>query len=433
MDGQKSSPVGTGSELMQHLSPVWTHGTDILVDHAEGAYLYATNGRRYLDFTCGIGVTNTGHCHPRVVAAIQEQAGKIIHAQANIVYHQPMLRLVEELLPVVPAGLDSFFFSNSGAEAVEAAVKLAKHATRRTNVIVFKGSFHGRTHLTMAMTTSKTTYRLNYQPLVPGVFVAPFPYAYAAEGSLRMNKEAVSRYALDELARLFKSQSAPEETACVVIEPVLGEGGYVVPPPGFLAELAAMCREKGVLLVADEIQTGFGRTGTFFAVEHEQVIPDVLIMAKGIASGLPLSGIVTRPDLAARWVPGTHGGTYGGNAIACAAATATVQVMKSERLPENAARMGAVLMAGLQRLQSQHPVIGDVRGLGLMIGVEFTRDGQPDARAAKSAQKNCLEAGLMLLTCGTYDNVLRWIPPLIINEGHVQEALDIFSNALNYT
>ena len=217
--------------FIQNLSPVWTHGTDILVDHAEGAYLYSTSGKRYLDFTCGIGVTNTGHCHPRVVAAIQEQAGKIIHAQANIVYHQPMLRLVEELLPMVPKGLDSFFFSNSGAEAVEAAVKLAKHATRRTNVIVFNGSFHGRTHLTMAMTTSKTSYRLNYQPLVPGVFVSPYPYAYA----LGMDEATASRYALDELVRLFKSQTAPEETACVVIEPVLGEVDIGQRPGGHLA------------------------------------------------------------------------------------------------------------------------------------------------------------------------------------------------------
>lgn len=413
-------------ESKHHLSPVWTHGTEILVDHAEGPYVYDVSGRRFLDFTSGIGVTNTGHCHPKVVAAIQDQAARLIHGQANIVYHQPMLRLIDELLPVVPAGLDSFFFSNSGAEAVEAAVKLAKHAARRSNIIVFQGSFHGRTHLTMAMTTSKTSYRLNYQPLVSGVFVAPYPYAFA----LGMDNEAASRYAFDGLLKLFKSQTAPEETACIVIEPVLGEGGYVVPPPGFTAELSDLCREKGVLLVADEIQSGIGRTGKFFAVEHEQVIPDILIMAKGLASGLPLSGIATRPELAARWSPGSHGGTFGGNAIACAAAVATIQVIKDEHLLDNAVHQGGFLQDGLRSLQQQYPLLGDVRGLGFMIGTEFTRNGYPETAAAKAVQKKALEQGLMLLTCGTYDNVVRWIPPLIVNESQVREALDIFSCAL---
>jgi 4-aminobutyrate aminotransferase len=344
----------------------------------------------------------------------------------NIVYHQPMFRLVDALRPLVPAGLESFFFSNSGAEAIEAAVKLSKHATRRTNVVVFQGSFHGRTHLTMAMTTSKISYRLNYQPLVPGIFTVPFPYAFG----LGMGEAAASRFALNELARLFKSQTAPEETACVVIEPVLGEGGYVVPPAGFLAELGAYCAEKGVLLVADEIQTGFGRTGKFFAVEHEHVVPDILVMAKAIASGLPLSGIVTRPELAAHWLPGSHGGTFGGNAIACAAAVATVEVIQEEGLAGNAARQGAFLMAELRKLQAQHPAIGDVRGLGLMVGTEFTRDGLPDPVTTKAVQKACLSAGLMLLTCGTYDNVIRWIPPLLVSEGQLREAVEIFSCAL---
>jgi 4-aminobutyrate aminotransferase len=275
-----------------NLSPVWGRITDIVVDHGEGASLYDSAGRCYLDFTCGIGVTNTGHCHPKVVAAIQTQAAKLIHGQINIVYHRPVLDLIEALLPVVPAGLDSFFFSNSGAECIEAAVKLSKHATGRSNVIVFSGSFHGRTHLTMAMTTSKTIYRLGYQPLVPGVFVAPYPYAY----KLGMTEDEATDYCLVELNRLLKAQTAPEETACIVIEPVLGEGGYVVPPQRFMAGLRDLCSETGILLVADEVQSGFGRTGAFFAVEHFGVTPDVLTMAKGIASGLPLSGVVTRPE-----------------------------------------------------------------------------------------------------------------------------------------
>ena len=237
------------------------------------------------------------------MAAIQAQAAKLIHGQINIVFHQPMLDLVEGLRPVVPAGLDSFFFSNSGAEAVEGAVKLCKHATGRPNVIVFSGSFHGRTHLTMAMTTSKTVYRVGYQPLPAGIFVAPFPYAY----KLGMDDDATTDYCIAELGRLLKTQTAPEETACIIIEPVLGEGGYVVSPFRFMRELRALCDKTGILLVADEIQSGIGRTGKFFAVEHFGIVPDVMTIAKGIASGLPLSGVITRKALAAKWRTGTHG------------------------------------------------------------------------------------------------------------------------------
>jgi 4-aminobutyrate aminotransferase len=411
-----------------YLSPVWGRVTGIVVDHGEGACLYDSTGRRYLDFTCGIGVTNTGHCHPKVVAAIQEQAAKLIHGQINIVYHRPMLELIEAMLPVVPPGLDSFFFSNSGAESIEAAVKLSKHATGRPNVIVFSGSFHGRTHLTMAMTTSKTSYRVGYQPLVSGVFVTPYPYGYR----LRMHEDDATDYCMAELKRLLRAQTAPEETACIVIEPVLGEGGYVVPPRRFMTELRDLCNETGILLVADEVQSGFGRTGKFFAVEHFGVVPDVLCVAKGIASGLPLSGVVTRPELGARWRTGTHGGTYGGNAVACAAATATVKAILEENLLSKAVARGGQLTAGLRQLQTDFPAIGDVRGLGLMIGVEFTGDdGEPDTRLSKAIAKACGEAGLLLLTCGTYDNVIRWIPPLVVTEEEIAEALQIFAGAFD--
>ena len=414
-------------DTIKNLSPVWGRITNIIVDHGAGSCLFDTTGRRYLDFTCGIGVTNTGHCHPKVVAAIQAQAAKLIHGQINIVFHQPMLDLVEELRPVVPAGLDSFFFSNSGAEAVESAVKLCKHATGRPNVIVFSGSFHGRTHLTMAMTTSKTVYRVGYQPLPSGIFVAPFPYAYR----LGMSEDAATDYCLAELKRLLKSQTAPDETACIVIEPVLGEGGYVVPPARFMTELAALCAEHGILLVADEVQSGFGRTGKFFAVEHFGVTPDVLVVAKGIASGLPLSGVITRKELAAKWKTGTHGGTYGGNAVACAAGAATVRAIKEEGLVAHAAARGEQLISGLRKLQAEFPVIGEVRGRGLMVGVEFTSGDHPDTTTSKAIVKVALESGLMLLTCGTYDNVIRWIPPLVVTEAEIAEALAIFAGALD--
>ena len=415
---------------LDHLAPVWSRAftPSIVVARGEGPYLVDANGRRYLDFTCGIGVTNTGHAHPKVVQAIQEQAARLLHGQANIVYHRPMIELVEALLTVMPdPSLDTFFFSNSGAEIVEAGVKLAKAATGRPNVVVFSGSFHGRTHLTMAMTTSKTIYRAGFQPLVSGIFVAPYPYAYA----LHMDAEEAGEHCIAQLKKLFKSQTAPDETAAIVVEPVLGEGGYVVPPASFMRALRALCDEHGMLLIADEIQSGFGRTGKFFALEHFGVRPDLLLMAKGIASGLPLSGLAANRQLMAKWKPGSHGGTFGGNVVACAAAVATIRAMKEERLPENAAARGAQLMNGLRKLQQDFPAIGDVRGAGLMVASEFSRNGDPDTDTAKAVVKAAFERGLMLLTCGTYDNVVRWIPPLVVTTDHIAEALTIFASALD--
>ena len=413
-----------------HISPVWTRYTPIVAERAEGAYIYDRDGTRYLDFTCGIGVTNTGHCHPRVVGAIQEQAAKLLHGQVNIVFHPPLLQLAQELRPIVPEGLDSFFFSNSGAEAVEGAVKLARHATGRPNVIVFQGSFHGRTALTMALTTSKTIYRVGYQPLPAGVFVAPYPYAYRYGWS----PEEAEAFCLQEVEFLLKTQTAPSETAAVLVEPVLGEGGYVVPPPSFLKGLRRICNEHGILLIADEVQSGFGRTGKWFAIEHFAVTPDVITIAKGLASGLPLSGIAARPELMERWMPGSHGGTYGGNAVACAAAVATIRVIREEGLLENAQRTGVWLMDELQELQAESPVIGDVRGLGLMIGVEFTLpDGSPATELAKAVAQGCLERQLLLLTCGPWNNTVRWIPPLTVTREQVSEALAAFKDALAET
>lgn len=410
------------------ISPVWTRYTPIVAERAEGVYVYDRDGIRYLDFTSGIGVTNTGHCHPRVVAAIQEQAARLIHGQVNIIFHQPLLRLVEELRTVMPEPLDTFFFSNSGAEAVEASIKLARQATGKPNVIVFQGSFHGRTGMTMSLTTSKTIYRAGYQPLMPGVFVAPYPYAYRYGWS----PEKTNAWCLNELRFLLQTQTAPAETAAMLIEPVLGEGGYVVPPPDFLKGLRTICDEHGMLLILDEVQSGCGRTGRFWAFEHFGVVPDIIVMAKGLGSGMPISGIATRRELMEKWTPGSHGGTYGGNALACATAAATVQVLRDEGLVENAARMGEVLMVGLHHLQEEFPIIGDVRGLGLMVATEFTApDGSPAQSVAKAVRLACLERKLLLLTCGPYDNIIRWIPPLVVTRSQIREALAVFEAALN--
>ncbi len=414
---------------ISNLSPVWSHTTDLLIERGEGCYVYTTDGARYLDFTSGIGVTNTGHSHPVVVRAVQEQAAKIMHAQVNCYYHPPLIRLSQALNEVTPPHLDTFFFSNSGAEATEAAVKLARHATKRPNIIVFQGGFHGRTAQTMAMTTAKTVYRVDYQPLPGGVFVAPFPYAYR----YRMSAEQVTQWALAEVEHLLYSQTAPSETAAMVIEPVLGEGGYVPAPPEFLQGLRRLCSEHGILLVMDEVQTGFGRTGRFFAHEYADIQADIMIMAKGLGSGFPISAIAAPRALMSRWQTGTHGGTYGGNPMGCAAAEATIRVMQTEKLPENAAARGEQLRDGLAELQSRFPVLGDVRGLGLMVGCEFTNPatGQPDAAATRQVAQHMLaQEQVVLLTCGTYSNVIRWIPPLVVSPVQIDEALMAFERAL---
>jgi 4-aminobutyrate aminotransferase len=410
------------------LAPVWTHLTQAQPVHGEGAYLFDQNGQRYLDFTSGIGVTNTGHCHPRVVQAIKDQAEKLIFGQMNIVISPPFIELAAKLNAVTPDPIDRFFFSNSGAEAVEAAVKLARHATGRRNLIVMQGSFHGRTHQTMAMTTSKTVYRHNYQPLPGAVFVTPFPYSYY----YGWDEEQTIEFCLQQLDLLLHSQSAPDETAAIVVEPVLGEGGYVPAPDAYLQEVKKICEAHGILLILDEIQSGFCRTGKFFAFEHAAVEPDILVMAKGLGSGLPISAIGASRDLMAHWQAGTHGGTYGGgSAIAAAGACATIDVLLEEKLAQNASRSGDYLASQLRALRQQFPSIGDVRGRGLMVAVEFSdQNGRPDAAMAADVLAHCLDQNLLLLICGSYKNVIRWIPPLIVTRELLDEGLQIFRRAL---
>ncbi len=411
-----------------HMSPVWSRIFPIEAERAEGSYIYATDGKKYLDFTCGIGVTNTGHCHPKVVAAVREQAGLFLHAQANIVVHQPMLQLIEEVRKIVPPSIDGFFFSNSGAEAVEGAVKLARAATGRQAVVVFTGSFHGRTAGTMALTTSKTGYKGVSQVLPSGVYVTPFPYAFR----LGMSEEKASQYALGALEELFITQISPADTAAILIEPVLGEGGYVVPPASFMQGLREICNKYGILLIFDEVQSGFGRTGKWFAQDHFGVVPDIMTVAKGLASGMPLSGVFSRLDLMKKWPVGSHGGTYGGNAVAMAAGVATIHAIRDEKMLENAVERGTQLQTGLRKFQEEFSAIGDVRGLGLMIGTEFLdARGKPDKTTVKAVIHSAEQQGLLLLSCGTYDNTIRWIPPLNVSAEQVHTGLQIFGQALS--
>ncbi len=414
-----------------YLADVWFQVTDLEVVSGSGCTVTTVDGTEYLDFTSGIAVTSTGHCHPAVVAAIQEQAARFIHSQVNC-YRNPLVeRLGERLAGITPSGIDTFFFTNSGAEATEAAVKLAKHATGRPNVIVFQGSFHGRTHLTMAMTTSKTGYRAGYQPLPSGVFVAPFPYPFREGGS---EAEAVEG-ALAGLDLLLAAQTAPAETGAIVIEPVLGEGGYLPAPAAFLRGLRARCDEHGMLFVADEVQSGFGRAGEMFAIEASGVRPDVVVMAKGIASGFPISAIGSSAELMGRWPIGSHGGTYGGNPIGCAAALATIDVLTADGFMAEVRARGEQLRAGLRSHLDAHHVRSDVRGPGLMVGCELlTTHGEPDAARVAAVAAHCRDEGrLLLMNAGTAGNVLRWMPPLVVTEAEIDRGLDAFGAALAAT
>ncbi|MFD2419306.1 aspartate aminotransferase family protein [Amycolatopsis pigmentata] len=412
---------------MAQLSPLLKQATPVVADHGEGACLYDTEGRRYLDFTAGIGVTSTGHCHPRVVRAAQEQVGKLIHGQYTTVMHQPLLRLTERLGDVLPDGLDSLFFSNSGSEAVEAALRLSRQATGRPNVVVFQGGFHGRTVAAATMTTSGTRFSAGFSPLMSGVHVAPFPYAY----HYGWDEQTATKFALRELDYLFATVTSPGETAAFFVEPVLGEGGYVPGNERFFAGLRERADEHGILLVMDEIQTGFGRTGRFWGHDHFGVRPDIMTIAKGLASGFPLSGIAASKELMAKAWPGSQGGTYGGNAVSCAAALATLDVIEEEGLVDNAAARGGQLLEGARLVGDKTPAIGDVRGLGLLVGSEFsTADGEPDTATAQAAQREAAQRGLLLLTCGAYMNVVRMIPPLVVTAEQVDEALGIWSETV---
>lgn len=413
---------------MAQLSPVLKQATPVRAARGEGVYLYDAEDRRYLDFTAGIGVTSTGHCHPRVVEAAQRQVGTLIHGQYTTVMHAPLLNLTERLGDVLPEGLDSLFYANSGSEAVEAALRLARHATGRQNAIVFSGSFHGRTMGAAALTTAGTKFRAGLGPLMPGVAVAPFPFAFRQGCS----EEQAVESALRDLDYLLATVSAPADTAAIFVEPVLGEGGYVPAPAAFLTALRERADQHGILLVVDEVQTGFGRTGRFWGHEHAAgVRPDVLVTAKGLASGFPLSAIAAPTAIMEKAWPGSQGGTYGGNAVSCAAALATLDVIRDEDLVGNAAEQGRRLADGLHKVAADHPVIADVRGLGLMLGNEFCApDGTPDTATAARAQQQAANLGLLLLTCGAHGNVVRMIPPLVVNPEQIEAAVALWGQAV---
>lgn len=397
----------------------------LVVDHAKGAELWDVAGRRYIDFAGGIGVLNVGHGHPHVMEAVRAQLERVTHTSFQVVMYESYLRLAERLCELAPGvGPKKAIFFSTGAEAVENAVKIARAHTGRPAVISFQGGFHGRTLLALSLTGSVVPYKQNFGPYAPEVYQVPFPYEY---------RGWTSEKALASLDELFESAVAPQRVAAIIIEPVLGEGGFVPAPAAFLRELRVMTERHGILLIADEIQSGFGRTGKFFAIEHSGVAPDLVTVAKSLAAGFPLSGVVGRAEVMDAPGPGGLGGTYGGNPIACAAGLAVLDVMRDERLPERAARIGSVIEERMQSWASEHQLVGDVRVMGAMAGMELVRDRKTKTPAdTETAQVLALarERGLILLRAGIHHNVIRTLMPLTIPDEQLDEGLDIIGSAL---
>jgi 4-aminobutyrate aminotransferase len=415
----------------QHLTPVLGRYFEREWSRGEGHRLYDASGKAYLDFANGIAVTALGHGHPKVNAAIHAQVDRLVGPISAIGFTEPVSRLAAELAATFPDPLDSVFFLNSGSEAIEAALKLARRVTGRPGIIAFRGAFHGRTLGATSVTTSSLNYRAGYDPLLPGVHIAPFPVAYPEFGG---DEEAASSAALDALQRLFEAVIPPSSVGSMLIEPILGEGGYNPAPATFLRALRALCDEHGILLIADEIQTGMGRTGRMWAFEHAGIVPDIVCVAKAIANGLPLSALVSSRALQERWGKSAHGTTFGGNPVACAAGLAVLEVIREERLVENAAARGAELRAGLARIAAEDDRIGDVRGPGLMVGVELVRSregAEPDGVVADRLMAACADAGLLVLLCGRDHHVVRWIAPLNVTAAEIAEGVEIFGESLS--
>jgi 4-aminobutyrate aminotransferase len=410
-----------------HLAQVLYRYTPLVIDHAQGSYLYDVEGHRYLDFACGIAVTNLGHGHPAVLRAAHEQIDRLVHTSV-VAHHQPAIELAERLAAVAPGTDNKVFFANSGAEAVEGAIKLARYVTGRPAIIGFQGAFHGRTYGALSLTASKAYYRERYEPFLPSIYHAPYPYAY--RNPTGPGDEATLSYVFDSIDEMLDTRVPPSQVAAFIVEPVLGEGGYVIPPTGFLPRLRELCEKHGIVLILDEVQSGYGRTGKMWASQHTGVLPDIMTVAKSIASGFPLSAIVASARLMDRWEPAAHGSTFGGNPVSCAAGLATLDVFEREPILQNTVVKGAELLKRLNELKANTPAIGEVRGLGLMIGVELvTADGKPDKELVRKIRHVALDSGLVLLSAGPHDNVIRLVPPLNLSTAELDEAWSILQGA----
>lgn len=410
------------------VSPSYTRSYPMVAASGTGAVVEDVDGNRFLDFNAGIAVVATGHCHPRVVEAIQRQAARLIHMSGTDFFYEEMVTLAEKLEQIAPGdGARRVSFGNSGAEAIEGAIKVARYATGRHQIIAFLGGFHGRTLGALSLTARKAVQRKGFGPLLPGVVHAPYPYCYRCPFGQEPQTCAVE--CVEHIETLLKTISPAEETAAIVVEPVQGEGGYIVPPKKFFDELARIAQQNGILLIFDEVQSGMGRTGKMWAAEHFDAVPDILAVAKGIASGLPLGATVARADLM-HWPPGAHASTFGGNPVACAAALVTIALLEEELL-ENAARLGAHVRNRMQEWPARFPIVGDVRGLGLMIGIELVKDQRTKEKAPDLRDhvlQRAFESGLLVLGAG--DNTIRLCPPLVVSQEQCDFAVETLEACL---
>ncbi|MHC1698117.1 MAG: aspartate aminotransferase family protein [Geobacteraceae bacterium] len=419
-------------DVVQRAAKVFTSALHlyypISVVRGEGTSVYAADGRSWLDFSSGLAVLAVGHNHPRVVAAAQKQMENLIHT-GGVYFNETTVAAAEKLVSITPPGLHQLFFSNSGAEAVEGALKVARYVTGRQGILSFTRAFHGRTLGALSVTTSSATYRKRYHPLLPSVYQTPYPYCFRCP--FRQEPDSCGLCCLQDLKETLKHRIPGEEIAAIIIEPFLGEGGYVPAPPVFLTALREVCDRHGILLIFDEVQSGMGRTGHWFAAELSAVVPDILTVAKGIASGFPLSAVVARKEIMAQWPSGAHGTTFGGNPVSCAASSATIDVIRDESLLEKTASRGGMILERLQRLAARHPVIGQVRGHGFMIGIEFVQpDRAPDPGSCEKVINYCLDHGLILINCAIDRNVIRFIPPLTTTDQELDTALTIFEEGV---
>lgn len=411
------------AEIGAHLSGVWAKATDLQIERGVGCKVIDVNGHEYLDFSGGLGAASTGFAHPKVAEAIAEQAARMIHSQINVYRHDKLELLVNKLGEITPEGIDTFYFGSTSDQIVESAVKLAKHATDRRNIIAFDGAFHGRTHYALAMSSSRAIDRAGYGPLPGGVYIAPFPDPHASD------QEREVSTALRGLDRILATQVAASQVAALVIEPVIGERGYIPTPKGFLEGLEERCREHGILFVADETQSGFGRTGKMFAIDALGVEPDIICMAKGIASGFPFAALGTRRELDERWVTGSHSGSSNGNPIGCAAALATIEVLQEPGFLDNVKTRGDHLIDALRDLQQLDQALMHVRGRGLMVATEFDTPER-----AQAVVDHCLrEHNVILMIAGTVGRTIRWSPPLIVTQAEIDEAVAAFAAAIRAT
>ncbi len=397
---------------------------------AEGCYYYGVDGKKYLDFTSGIAVENVGHRHPKVVEAIKHSVDHLVHGPSGVIIYDSILKLAAELQQIMPPKLDNFFFANSGTEAIEGALKLAKYVTKRPYAVSFTGCFHGRSIGALSVTTSKSKYRKHLQP---SWLTYQLPYALPEDLPEGADPEVFFPEKLERDAKkLFNHQVDPEEVACMIIEPILGEGGYVIPPKAWLKKIREICDRHGILLIFDEVQTGFGRTGNWFAAQTFDVTPDIMAIAKGIAAGLPLSATVASKELMDQWPLGAHGTTFGGNPIACSAALASLDVMKEEQLLDNATNMGQYAVEQLEQMKERHHVIKDIRGVGLMIGIELCdpETGKSDGDVVMKVLDKCLEKGVLFYLCGNVGEVIRMIPPLTVTKEQIDDGLNMLEEAL---